>query len=183
MDSPDLVRKIRAHQFVAQINHTSDDTNLPNHVRERAAVARQELHAFPLLGRLVPDLENPWKPSDIRAAREDEWEKAFEGRKRRPPKAGRGKEKLPWGLRLLPPWSRALVARYFLVTFPIIEKRVTVAGKKKYLAAAKTPAEVKALRSLRMMHVEWSGQQNDLDEVRYALEILRGRGSRGRYDD
>ena len=183
MDSPDLVRKIRAHQFVAQINHTSDDTNLPNHVRERAEVARQELHAVPLLGRLVPDLENPWKPSDIRAAREDEWEKAFEGRKRRPPKAGRGKEKLPWGLRLLPPWSRALVARYFLVTFPIIEKRVTVAGKKKYLAAAKTPAEVKALRSLRMMHVEWSGQQNDLDEVRYALEILRGRGSRGRYDD
>ena len=86
-----------------------------------------------------------------------------------PPPPGRGKEKLPWGLRLLPPWTRALVARYFFATFPIIEKEEKVDEKKKYLAPEKTPAEVKALSSLRMLHVEWSGERDDLDEVRYAL--------------
>ena len=156
---------------------------MPIHVRQRATVARQELPNVLLLQRLVPDLEKPWDPAYIHAAREEEWERAFEGRKRRPPTPGRGWEKLPWGLRLLPPWTRALVARYFLATFPIIEKKIMVDGKKKYLAAAKTLAEGKALRSLRMLHGEWSGERDDLDEVRYALEVLRGRGSRGRDEE
>ena len=182
MDSPELVRKIMANQFVAQINRTSQDECLPRHVRQRAIAAKQELPKVPLLQRLVPNLEKPWEPADIQAEREMEWERAFEGRKRRPPTPGRGEDKLPWGLRLLPPWTRALVARYFFATFPIIEKKAMVHGKKKYLAAEKTPAEVKALRTLRMLHVQWSGERDDLDEVRYALEVLRGRGSRGRYE-
>lgn len=59
MDSPELVRKIQAHQFVTQIVRTSEDTSLPNHVREYAAVARQEFHAVPHIERLVPDLARP----------------------------------------------------------------------------------------------------------------------------
>ena len=54
-----------------------------------------------------------------------------------------------------------------------------IQGKMKYLAATRTPAEAKALISLRLMQADWSGEENDVDEVRYALEVLRSRGSRG----
>lgn len=77
MDSPKLVGQIWADQFVAQIVRTNDDENLPNCVRKRTKVARQELHAVPLLARFVPDLERTWKRTDIRAARHEEWERAF----------------------------------------------------------------------------------------------------------
>ena len=55
--------------------------------------------------------------------------------------------------------------------------------KMKYLAATKTPAEAKALTSLRLMQADWSGAEHDIDEVRYALEVLRSRGSRGRGEE
>lgn len=53
MDSAEIMRKIRVNHFVAQILRTSDGESLPNHFREHAAVARQEIHAFSLLERLV----------------------------------------------------------------------------------------------------------------------------------
>ena len=104
------------------------------------------------LPRLVPDLDRPWQPRDIRAAREVEWARAFAGSKRKALSERSGKVKLPWGLRRLPPWTRALVARYFLGSFPIIERWEDVGGKKKYVAAAKTQAEARALRILRILH-------------------------------
>ena len=64
---------------------------------------------------------------------------------------GKGKEKLPWGLTNLPPWTRALVARYFLGSFPIIERWEDLGGKRKYAAAVKTRAEKRALRILRIL--------------------------------
>ena len=96
---------------------------------------------------------------------------------------GRGKKKLPWGLKKLPPWTRALVARYFLGFFPIIERWEDVGGKRKYTAAVKSRAEKRALRILRILHRHGrDGEEGkeDVDEVTEALEILRLRGSRGR---
>ena len=98
--------------------------------------------------------------------------------------AGRGHEKLPWGLRRLPPWTRALFARYFLGYFPIIKKWEEVDGKRKYTAAAKTPAETRALRVMRILHrAGRDGEEGkeDVEEATEALEILRARGSRGRW--
>ena len=96
---------------------------------------------------------------------------------------GKGKEKLPWGLTKLPPWTRALVARYFLGSFPIIERWEDVGGKRKYAAAVKSRADERALRILRILHRHGrDGEEGkeDVDEVTEALEILRHRGSRGR---
>ena len=107
-----------------------------------------------------------------------------DGRKRKASAAGRGKEKLPWGRLRLPPWTRALVARYFLGSFPIIERWEEVDGKRKYTAAAKTPAEARALRILRILHREGrdgEAGKEDVEEATEALEILRARGSRGRW--
>ena len=184
IDSPALAQMIRAHQFVDQLVRTSGDEALPLHIRERARRARGQLHAVPYLNRLVPYLDRPWQSRDVRAARDEEWERAFLGRKRKAPAAGRGKEKLPWGLTRLPPWTRALVARYFLGTFPIIERWEEVGGKRKYVAAAKTPAEKRALIILRILHRPGRDDaegKEDVQEATEALEILRGRGSRGRW--
>ena len=96
---------------------------------------------------------------------------------------GSGKEKLPWGFTKLPPWTRALVARYFLGSFPIIERWEVVGGKRKYAAAEKTRAEKRALRILRIMHRHGrDGEEGkeDVEGATEALEILRHRGSRGR---
>ena len=164
--------------------HTSGDDALPLHIRERATRARDQLPAVPHLHRLVPDLDRPWQPRDIRAARVEEWERAFDGRKRKAPTVGSGKVQLPWGLRRLPPWSRALVARYFLGSFPIIERWEEVDGKRKYTAAGKSPAETRALRILRILHRDGrDGEEGkeDVEEATEALEILRSRGSRGRW--
>ena len=122
IDSPALAQKIRAHQFVAQLVRTSGDDALPLHIRERAQRAREKLHAVPHLQRLAPDLDRPWQPHDMRAAQEEEWERAFAARKRKAPPVGKNNVKLPWGPRRLPPWSRPLVTRYFLGSFPIIER-------------------------------------------------------------
>ena len=96
---------------------------------------------------------------------------------------GNAKEKLPWGLTKLPSWTRALVARYFLGSFPIIERWEYVGGKRKYAAAVKSRAEKRALRILRILHRHGrdgeEGKEN-VGEVTEALEILRHRGSRGR---
>ena len=83
-------------------------------------------------------------------------------------------------MRLLPPWTRPLVARYFFATFPILEKKEKVNGKLVYSQAAKTAAETLALRSLRLLECEWTGVQADIDEVVAALETLRSRGCRGK---
>ena len=91
--------------------------------------------------------------------------------------------KLLWGLRRLPPWTRALVARYFLGSFPIIERWEDVGGKRKYMAAAKTQAEARALRILRILHRHGrDGEEGkeDVEEATEAFETLRCRGSRGR---
>ena len=184
IDSPALAQKIRAHQFVAQLVYTSEDDALPMHIRERARRARDQLHAVPHLNRLVPDLGRPWQPRDMRAAREEEWERAFASRKRKATPAGKGKVKLPWGLRRLPPWTRPLVARYFLGSFPIMETWEEIDGKRKYSAVAKSPAETRALRILRILHrAGRDGEEGkeDVQEATEALEILRGRGSRGRW--
>ena len=183
MNSPQLAQKVRANQFVAQLVRTSGDESLPLHIRERAHRTRAQLPHVPHLGRLVPDLDKPWKSREIRAAREEEWGRVFDGRKRKAPAAGRGNEKLPWGLRQLPPWTRALVARYFLGSFPIIERWEEVDGKRKYIAAAMSPAERGALRILRILHRDGRGGEEgkeDVEEATEALEILRCRGSRGR---
>ena len=116
-------------------------------------------------------------------ARGEEWERAFEGRVRKVGLVGRGKEKLPWGLTKPPPWTHALVARYFLGSFPIIERWEDVGGKRKYAAAVKTRAEKRALRILRILHRHGrDGEEGkeDVGEATEALEILRHRGSRGR---
>ena len=92
--------------------------------------------------------------------------------------------KLPWGLRRLPPWTRPLVARYFLGSFPIMETWEEIDGKRKYSAVAKSPAETRALRILRILHrAGRDGEEGkeDVQEATEALEILRGRGSRGRW--
>ena len=97
---------------------------------------------------------------------------------------GKGQEKLPWGLTNLPPWTRALVARYFLGSFPIIERLEEVNWKRKYTAAAKTPEGARALRILHILHREGRDGEDgkeDVDEATEALETLRGRGSRGRW--
>ena len=180
MDSPELVRKIKAHQFVAQLVRTSSDSNAPQHARDRARLARRDLHSVPHLRDLVDELDRPWGREEIRAAREEEWKNAFRRRKRKPPTAGRKYETLPWGLRLLPPWTRPLVARYFFATFPILEKKEEENGKTAYSPAAKTAAETLALRSLRLLQSEWTGVQADIDEVVSALETLRCRGCRGK---
>jgi len=183
IDSPALAQKIRANQFVAQLVSTSSDDALPLHIRERARRARVQLPAVPHLSRLVPDLDRPWQPRDMRAAREEEWERAFAGRKRTAPPVGRGQAKLPWGLTLLPPWTRPLVARYFLGSFPIIERWEEVGGKRKYAAVAKSQAEKRALRILRILHrAGRDGEEGreDVEEAREAFEVLRWRGSRGR---
>ena len=91
--------------------------------------------------------------------------------------------KLPWGLRRIPPWTRAPVARYFLGSFPTSESWEDVEGKRKYVAAAKTQAEERALRILRILHRHGGdGEEGreDADEATEAPEILRSRGSRGR---
>ena len=84
----------------------------------------------------------------------------------------------------MPPWACALVARYFLGSFPIIERWEEVNGKMKYTAAAKTPAETRALCIMRILHRAGrdgeEGKEN-VDEATEALEILRARGSRGRW--
>ena len=132
---------------------------------------------------LFPDLYKPWQPRDISAARGEEWERAFEGRVRKVGLVGSGKEKLPRGLAKLPPWTRALVARYVLGTFPIIERREDVGGKRKYATAVKTRAEKRALRILRILHRHGrDGEEGKegVGEATEALEILRHRGSRGR---
>ena len=69
MDSPRLAQKVRANEFVAQLVRTSGDESLPEHIRERARRIRKTLPEVPHLGDLVPDLDNPWQPSDISAAR------------------------------------------------------------------------------------------------------------------
>ena len=79
----------------------------------------------------------------------------FEERRRKPLPAGRGAKKLPWGLPLLPPWTRALVARYFLATFSIVKKKAEVEGKTRYVSAVKMPADTKALHSLRPVPDYW----------------------------
>lgn len=107
-------------------------------------------------------------------------EGAFEGRKRRPPPPGRGKKKLPWGLRLSPPWTRTLVARHLFATFSIVAKKMKVGKKQKYVAKSKSDTERIGLRSFRLMKEEYSVEEKDLNEVRDAIKILRGRGSRGR---
>ena len=91
LDSPELALKIRANPFVAQLVCTSGDDALPLHIRERARRSRERLHAVPHLPRPVPDLDRPWKPRDIRAAREEEWVRAFAGRKKRCCQRGIGK--------------------------------------------------------------------------------------------
>ena len=84
----------------------------------------------------------------------------------------------------LPPWTRALVARYLLGNFPVIERWEAERGKRKYVAAAKTPAEKRALIILRILHRPGRDDaegKEDVQEATEALEILRGRGSRGRW--
>lgn len=61
LESPELVRIIAANQFVEQLVRTGENESLPYHVRERAALARHELTAVPLLLCLVTDLKRPWK--------------------------------------------------------------------------------------------------------------------------
>lgn len=73
----------------------------------------------------------------------------FEGRKRKPPPEGKGKKRFPYDLSIIPPGTWALVARYFLATFLIMEKKVDVDEKKKYVAERKSQTEKYALRSLR----------------------------------
>lgn len=89
---------------------------------------------------------------------------------------------MSWGLRLLPPYTRALIARYFFATFPIIEKKVVVYWKLHYVATRKSETERLALRSMRLLEHEWSGEAGEVDEVRYALEALRGRERRERHE-
>ena len=94
-----------------------------------------------------------------------------------------GKKKLPWGLTKLPPWTRALVARYFLGPFPIIERWEDVGRKRKYASAEKTGAEKRALRFLRILHRHGRDGEEGKEDVggkTEALGILRHRGSRGR---
>ena len=91
IDSPQISQKVRANRFVAQLVNTSGDESLPLHILERALRTRAQLPEVPHLGHLVPDLDKPWQPRDIRAAREEEWERAFDGRKRKASAAGRGK--------------------------------------------------------------------------------------------
>ena len=144
---------------------------------------RKTLPEVPHLGDLVPDLDKPWQPSDISAARGEEWVRAFAGKVRKVGLLGKGKEKLPWGLTKLPPWTRALVARYFLGSFPIIERWEVVGGKRKYVVAEKTRAEKRALRILRILHRHGRDGEDgneDVCEATEAREILRLRGSRGR---
>ena len=91
--------------------------------------------------------------------------------------------KLPWGLRRLPPWTDALVARYFLGSFPIIERWEDVGGKRKCVVAAKTQAEARALRILRILHRQardGADGKKDVEEATEVLDILRSQGSRGR---
>lgn len=97
VDSPERVRKSKAHQFVYHLSRTSD-SSLQKHVRDKAAAARRELHAFTHLFHLVPDIDRTFQPRDIVAAREDESEREFEGKRRKPPPKGRGTTKLTWGL-------------------------------------------------------------------------------------
>ena len=88
-----------------------------------------------------------------------------------------------WGLIKLPPWTRALVARYFLGSFPIIEMWEDVGEKRKYAAAVKSMAENRALRTLRILHRHGRDGEEEKEyvgEATEALEILRHRGSRGR---
>ena len=48
---------------------TSGDESLPEHIRERARRTRKMLPEVPHLGDLVSDLDMPWQPCDINAAR------------------------------------------------------------------------------------------------------------------
>ena len=80
--------------------------------------------------------------------------------------------------------TAALVSRYFLGSLPIIERWEEVDGKRKYAAAVETQAEKRALHILRILHREVrEGEEGkeDVEEVAVALEILRARGSRGRW--
>ena len=77
---------------------------------------------------------------------------------------------LPWGLKRLPPWSRALVARYFLGSFPIIERWEDVGGKRKYAAAAKSQAETRALRIICILHRAGSNGEEGKEDVEEATE-------------
>ena len=150
MDSPRLAQKVRVNQFVAQLVRTSGDESLPEHIRERARRTRKLLPEVPHLGDLVPDLEKPWQPCDISAARGEEWESAFAGRVGKVGLVVSAREKLPWVTKL-PPWTRALVARYFLGSSPINERLGDVGGKRKYAAVVMTRAEKRALRILRIL--------------------------------
>ena len=49
LDSPELARKIRANQFVAQLVRTGGDDALPLHIRERVRRTRERPHAVPHL--------------------------------------------------------------------------------------------------------------------------------------
>lgn len=78
---------------------------------------------------------------------------------------------------MLSPWTPALFVKYLLAIFPIINNKVDVEGQKKYDATKKSET-THALRSLHLSKKKWSGDVGDLIEVRYALEVLRGRESR-----
>lgn len=59
---------------------------------------------------------------------------------------------------MLPPWTRELVVRYFLTTFPIMEKNMGAFWKNENIATKKSQMATHALRSLRLLEKEWSGE-------------------------
>lgn len=77
------------------------------------------------------------------------------------------------GMRLIPQWTRALRARYFLATFPIIEKKVEQDGRtnRKYFATRKFDAEKRAFRSFRLVEKGWSGKTGEVGEVREVSDV------------
>lgn len=94
---------------------------------------------------------------------------------------GRGKEKLPWGLRLLPPWERVLASRGTSTPpsssssrrWTWTDRRSTSRRRSPSCACRTQPAPVGE-------GMEW--RRGDVDKVTCALEVLRGRRSRMRWE-
>lgn len=57
IESPALVQKFRANQFVTQLVRTSGDESFPLLIRERARRTRGQLPEVPPLSRMVPNLD------------------------------------------------------------------------------------------------------------------------------
>lgn len=176
LDSPRLVRQIKAHQFVASVRAVVLDESLPADIREKARLTIQELPYVRGLGELVEDLDKPWDKVEVRRVRERALNQAFEGAKRKAPQVGERDKFMPWLWKLPHPWARALAARYFFNTFPIFNRTRQVGGKRVTEKAVKTKAEKRALLGdLQMLqHVE-EGSEEDVEEVVQALIVLRGR--------